>query len=117
LDTYIVKDGVRQKVLDKVVPAAFIFTMNCPEDFMDQVDYRTILGHNEANTGRLLGYCETLYSCDTYQYQDYDKMDCNMFEEKKKAAHREKQFPRDLENAYQLGRRLIQKAMENNGND
>jgi hypothetical protein len=42
-------------------------------------------------------------------------MDCNMFEEEKKAAQREKQFPIDLENAYQLGQRLIQKAMENHG--
>jgi hypothetical protein len=39
-----------------------------------------------------------------------------MFEEKKKAAQREKQFPIDLENAYQLGKRLVQKAMENNEN-
>jgi hypothetical protein len=37
--------------------------------------------------------------------------------EGKKAAHREKQFPIDLENAYQLGKRLIQKVVENNGND
>jgi hypothetical protein len=107
-----VKDGVRQKVLEKVIPSAFIFTMNCPEDFMDKVDYRTILKHNESNTGRLLGYCETLYSCDTYQYQDYGRMDCNLFSEEKKAAHRDAQFPIDLENAYQLGKRLVQKAME-----
>jgi hypothetical protein len=40
-----------------------------------------------------------------------------MFEEEKKAMHREKQFPIDLENAYQLGKRLIKKAMENDGND
>jgi multimeric flavodoxin WrbA len=117
LDTYMVKDGVRQKLLDKVIPSAFIFTMNCPKDFMDKVDYRTILQHNEGNTRRLLGYCETLYSCDTYQYKDYSKMDCNMFEEKKKAVQWEKQFPIDLENAYQLGKRLVHKAMENNGND
>jgi hypothetical protein len=39
-----------------------------------------------------------------------------MFDEGKKAAHREKQFPIDLENAYQLGKRLIQKAMENISN-
>jgi hypothetical protein len=44
-------------------------------------------------------------------------MDCNMFDEGKKAAHREKQFPIDMENAYQLGQRLIQKAVGNNGND
>jgi multimeric flavodoxin WrbA len=116
LDTYMVEDGVRQKVLEKVIPSAFIFTMNCPEDFMDKVDYRTILQHNEGNTRRLLGYCETLYSCDTYQYQDYSKMDCNMFDEAKKAAHRDAQFPVDLEQAYQLGQRLIQKVMEENGN-
>jgi hypothetical protein len=30
-----------------------------------------------------------------------------MFDEEKKAAHREKQFPIDLENAYQLGKRLM----------
>jgi hypothetical protein len=56
-----------------------------------------------------------LYSCDTYQYKDYSKVDCNMFEEEKKAAQREKQFPIDLENAYQLGKWIMQKAMKNHG--
>jgi hypothetical protein len=84
--------------------------MNCSEDFMDKVDYRTILQHNESNTKRLLGYCETLYSCDTYQYKDYSKMDCNLFDEKKKAQQREKQFPIDLQNAYELGKRLTEMA-------
>jgi multimeric flavodoxin WrbA len=110
LDTYMVKDGVRQKILDKTIPSAYIFTMNCPEDFMDKVDYRTILEHNESNTKRLLGHCETLYSCDTYQYGDYSKMDCNMFDEKEKAQQREKQFPIDMEKAYELGKRLTQMA-------
>jgi hypothetical protein len=39
-----------------------------------------------------------------------------MFDEAKKAAHRDAQFPVDLEQAYQLGQRLIQKVMEENGN-
>jgi multimeric flavodoxin WrbA len=110
LDTYMVKDGVRQKILDKTIPSAYIFTMNCPEDFMDKVDYHTILEHNESNTKRLLGYCETLYSCDTYQYNDYSKMDCNMFDEEKKAQQREKRFPIDMKNAYELGKRLTEMA-------
>jgi hypothetical protein len=38
-----------------------------------------------------------------------------MFEEEKKAAQREKQFPIDLENAYQLGKLIMQKAMKNHG--
>jgi multimeric flavodoxin WrbA len=112
LDTYLVVDGVRQKVLDKTIPSAFIFPMNCPEDFMAEVDYPTILAHNESNTARLLGYCETLYVCDTYQYQDYSKMDCNLFSEEEKARQRAHQFPIDLENAYELGKRLVRKARE-----
>jgi hypothetical protein len=40
-------------------------------------------------------------------------MDCNMFDEEKKAEQREKQFPVDLENAYELGKRLAQKVLKN----
>lgn len=110
LDRYIIKDGVRQKVLDKVIPTAFIFTMNCPDWFMEKVDYPTILKHNESNAGRLLGYSETLYSCDTYQYKDYSRMDNNMFDEIKKAKHRDKQFPIDIQNAFEMGQRLVLKS-------
>jgi hypothetical protein len=39
-------------------------------------------------------------------------MDCNMFDEEKKSEQREKQFPVDLENAYELGKRLVQKVDE-----
>jgi hypothetical protein len=42
-------------------------------------------------------------------------MDCNMFDEVKKAAHRDAQFPVDLEQAYQLGQRLVQKALDESG--
>lgn len=109
LDTYRVEDGVRQKVLDKIIPSAYIYTMNCPDWLMEKVDYPVILKHQEDNTARLLGYCETLYSCDTYQYKDYSKMDNNMFDEVKKAEHRDQQFPIDLQKAYELGRRLVER--------
>jgi hypothetical protein len=37
-------------------------------------------------------------------------MDCNLFDEEKKAQQREKQFPIDLQNAYELGKRLTEMA-------
>ncbi len=55
-----------------------------------------------------LGECETLYSCDTYQFSDYSKYYAGMFSEPHKAKVREKQFPIDLQNAYELGRRVCQ---------
>ncbi len=114
VDPYMIdkKTGKRVRYLDKTVPTALIYTMNCPEWFMDEVNYPTILGSNESALSRLFGYCETLYSCDTYQYTDYSKYDCNMFDETKKTEQREKQFPIDCKKAFELGVKLVQKSLE-----
>ncbi|MBQ4492286.1 MAG: flavodoxin family protein [Deltaproteobacteria bacterium] len=114
LDTYMVdNEGKRLRVLDTTLPSAMIYTMNCPDWYMEKVHYPTILGANEAALARLFGYCETLYSCDTYQFSDYGRYDCNMFDAEKKALQRETQFPKDLEAAFALGRRLAEMAQEN----
>ena len=58
--------------------------------------------------GMMFGSCETLYACDTYQFSDYSKYYAGMWDEKHKAEHRDKQFPIDLKNAYELGKKLCQ---------
>ncbi len=115
LDPYMIDEEAHTRIryLDKTVPTALIYTMNCPDWLLEQIHYPTILGANEAALKRLFGYCESLYSCDTYQYSDYSKYDCNMFDAGKKAEQREKQFPIDLQNAFDLGRRLAEMAQEN----
>ena len=55
-----------------------------------------------AETGR----CDLLYAGDTYQFSDYSKYYAGMFSEPHKAEVREKQFPIDLQNAYELGKRV-----------
>lgn len=113
LDPYMMdENGKRIRYLKKTVPTGIIYTMNCPEWLLERVNYPTILGVNENSMKRLFGYCESLYSCDTYQYTDYDKYDCNMFDKNKKAAHRDAQFPIDLQNAYDMGKRLAEMAAE-----
>lgn len=108
LDPYMVdENGKRIRYLNKTVPTAIIYTMNCPEWLMEQIHYPTILGANEKAMDRLFGYCETLNSCDTFQYTDYAKYDCNLFDADKKAIQRDTQFPVDLENAFELGMRLV----------
>lgn len=71
-----------------------------------------LLGSTGTEIGRLCGYNEVLYSCDTYQFSNYSRYDCNMFSEEKKREHREKQFPVDLKRAYDLGARLAEKAVQ-----
>lgn len=57
--------------------------------------------------GYLMGNCRTLYSCDTYQFDDYSRYHASMWDEQHKAEHRDRQFPIDLQNAYELGRTLL----------
>ena len=116
LITYMVdENGQHLRVRDKIVPTAVIYTMNCPEEWMERFNYPLLLEVTADNLRAAFGHSEVLYSCDTYQFNDYSRYDVNMFDETKKREHRDKQFPIDLENAYQLGRRLVEKAGEADG--
>lgn len=111
LDTYLVdEEGKRVKVEHQPIQTGLIYTMNCPESLMEEVKYPTLLGFTGSELGRLCGYNEILYSCDTYQFTNYDRYDVNMFSEKKKKEHQEKQFPIDLKKAHDMGQRLVEKV-------
>ena len=104
-----------RRVLSKNVPCAMIYTMNCPAEMMEKVNYPAVLAPNAQSLELLFGSCETLYSCDTMQFTDYSRYDVTMFDGAHKAKHREEQFPKDLQSAYDLGARLVQKAKEQTG--
>ena len=113
IDTYLVdENGNRLNVEHKPVQTAVIYDMNCPVDFMDQVNYKILLGDIEHELQRLFGYCEILYVNNTYQFNDYDRYDVNMFPEEMKRQHRDRHFPVDLQRAYELGKRLAEKALQ-----
>ncbi|MCR5261646.1 MAG: flavodoxin family protein [Candidatus Gastranaerophilales bacterium] len=100
------ENGNYMRSLKRKIPVGIIFTMNVPENLMGNYEYPTILGANEMCVNMIYGYCETLNVCDTYQFNDYSKYDCNMFSEEHKKKVKETQFPIDLERAFDLGKRL-----------
>lgn len=105
--TYMLDEkGNFMRNLKRNIPVGLIFTMNVPENMMSGYNYPTILGANEIYLNMIYGYCETLNVCDTYQFTDYSKYDCNMFSEEHKRQVKEAQFPKDLEKAFDLGKRL-----------
>lgn len=107
--TYMKDDnGGWKRNLKKTIPVGLIFTMNCPDNFAKQINYPVILGANESALNMIYGYCETVNAYDTYQFSDYSKYDCNVFDENHKAKVRDTQFPKDLENAYNLGKKLVE---------
>lgn len=108
--TYMYENGKHITLRDKVIPTAMIFTMNCPEDYMKQIGYPTLLEENTKVMADIFGYSETLYACNTYQFNDYSRYDFNLFSEEDKRRYRDEHFAADLANARDLGRRLVEMA-------
>ncbi len=110
--TYMYENGRHITLRDKVIPTAMILTMNCPKDHMQQIGYPAILEENAKVMEDIFGYSETLYAFNTYQFTDYSRYDFNLFSEEDKLHYRDEHFHIDLDNARQLGRRLVEKAIQ-----
>jgi hypothetical protein len=81
--------------------------MNVPVDFMEKANYMGALRFAEMDLQRLFGYCESMTSNDTLQFDDYSKYVCTVFDENKKKRVQSAQFPKDCEKAYNLGIKLL----------
>ena len=103
-------DGTRPRAIDKTIYSGIIYTMNCPEDYAPKMHYPELLAPNASACELVLGYCETLCAYNTYQFTEYSRYDAGMFSEPVKAKYREEHFPEDLRKAYELGKRLTEKA-------
>lgn len=92
----------------KKTHGAFIYTMGGEsfEFFKKPMKIST-----ELTLASLMASFETLVVEDTYQFPDYDKYYAPMFSSEHKKERRETQFPRDLQAAYELGRRLAERAL------
>ena len=91
-----------------------IYTMGVPtEEMAKEGHYPEIFGENERFLKFLFGDSETLCVKNTYQFSDYSRYDVGEFIEPMKAKYRDEHFAKDLENAYELGKRLANKAKGN----
>lgn len=87
------------------VNTGIFLTMNASKAFYN-LAYRKKAKEIADSFQALNGTVEVYACCDTLQVNDYSKYDMSSFSEEHKRASREKQFPLDLEKAFQLGARL-----------
>ena len=106
--TYMIdkENGGLQRRLDKIIPTGVIFTMNCPKEMAEGINYNIILGENVKSLNHIMGYAEALYSYDTTQFADFSKYNCDLFNPEHKHMVQETQFPIDMQNAFDLGKKL-----------
>lgn len=105
--------GMPKQIRQKKIPAAFVYTMGAPKEYAQQMHYDTLLGITGNFLGSIFGENENMYVYDTYQFTDYEKYAAGGTDIALKQKIRDKEFPKDLAAAYELGQRLARKAREN----
>ena len=92
---------------DGHINCAFIYTMNCPEEFSDC--QKAAYEQNAGCLKVLGGTTEYIMANETWQWDDYSKYASGMFDEEAKRRHHEEIWPRELQSAFNLGHRLASK--------
>ncbi|AET69559.1 multimeric flavodoxin WrbA [Desulfosporosinus orientis DSM 765] len=88
------------------VSSGFIYTMNVPKEFINQVNYEALFQQNKTLLEILNGTSEFIISADTYQFDNYSKYEASRFNENHKAKVKAEQFPLDCQKAFDLGVKL-----------
>ena len=95
-----------QSLFPRKFRTGLIYTMNVTEDQMRDSNYGVHFGVNERVLRILFGACESLCSCNTFQFEDYSKVVATRFDPVKKAQRRADVFPKDCEKAFEMGVRI-----------
>ncbi len=95
---------------EKKIDFGFIYTMNVPENVMNEYGYRGYLESTNKFPRLIFGSenVHTLYACDTHQFDDYSKYECTLFDAGHKDKMRKTQFISDLSKAFEMGRKLAE---------
>jgi len=105
---YLVYTRPPGSLFGRMVPTAFIYTMNVSEQLMKEYSYPVHIGLNENVLGRTFGQSEALCSFETLQFADYDKVVFSYFDPEERRERRRTVFPEDCRKAFELGARLAE---------
>lgn len=104
---YVVYDAEMTSLFKKGLKTGFIYTMGSADAWMKEMGYEQAAVFVENLLKRIFGSAELLIVNDTYQFDDYTKYVAPKFDPAVKAMRREKQFPVDCKNAFEMGVRLV----------
>ena len=99
----------RQSLFPKKIHTGFIYTMNVTKEQMEEMGFDDPIRINERFLQLIFGASESLYSFDTYQFEDYSKVVADRYDPEKKAKRRKEAFPHDCEKAFEMGVRFARK--------
>lgn len=104
---YLVYDREHSSLFTKKIPVGFIYTMGAPESRVREAGYEQQFKLMESIMKRIFGGpVESLVVTDTYQFDDYSKYVTTGMDVDAKAKRRKEVFPKDCQEAYDMGARL-----------
>ena len=96
----------------KKMPIAFIYTMNMSEELSNQIGFHDVHNHFEIGLSMVFTKPEHLFVYETYQFNDYSKYVSDAFDEAERRQIRKTQFPKDLESAFEIGKKIAIQAKQ-----
>jgi hypothetical protein len=99
------KDGT---VYGKSIKTGLIVTTGAPVKVVQQ-EHVAHISQITRLVGFVFGSSEWIGAHDTQQVEDYSKYDIRVCVPAEKIRHRKEQFPRDLQAAFELGKRIASK--------
>ena len=96
-----------QSLFPRKIPTAFFYTMNVAEASISEIGYDVHFRANESIIERTFGSCESQFSYETLQFEDYSKVVFSYADPVERVERRKTVFPKDCEAAYNLGKRLV----------
>ena len=106
---YTDKHDPQQSLFPKKIQTGFIYTMNVTEKQMKAGGFDQHPLHNERVLKLIFGSSESLFSFDTYQFEDYSKVVADRFDVEQKTKRRKEVFPIDCQKAFEMGARFVKK--------
>lgn len=101
------KDLAKAVLFPKKVKSALFFTMNINDKQVLEWGYNDLFERIKSEAVRTLGpECRTYAATNTLQVKDYSQYDIQYFEPEDKYRSRKERFPKDLEEAYKIGKWL-----------
>ena len=96
----------------KRMPLAYIYTMNASEEISHQIGYHDLHDHFERGLAMTFSEVDHLYVYETYQFKDYSRYVSDAFDESERREIRKNRFPKDLESAFELGKKIAIRAKQ-----
>lgn len=88
------------------IKTAFIIPMNASYEYA-KTGYSPIFKQLEFQMKSVFGHCEIMPVYNTLQVEDYSQYEMSLFDSKDKIREHREVFPKKLEEAFDLGKRLV----------